>query len=319
MSVSDPSLKAQGQRPSPDETAQSRVGAPSGTKGPRRLEGQRRWYLWLGLLAMAGTVIPVISILRATHEYASGDALYFHKQAQLIANGSGWFIDPYTFIHEHQKVLPGAAHPPLWTLLLVVANELGLRSYSSQLLFACVLGGVAVFVTGLAAREAAGTRAGLIAGAIAAIYPNYWINYGQGLGETPLLLIIAAVLLMSMKLWRRPSYPKAAALGLLCALAALTRAEQILLVPLVIVPTALTIPGIAFRRRLAYAGLGVVIVVITLTPWVAFNMTRFVHPTFMSTDSGSTLAEANCYPAYPRTAHRLRRLRVPQRVQDRSR
>jgi 4-amino-4-deoxy-L-arabinose transferase-like glycosyltransferase len=258
-----------------------------------------RWYLWLGLVALGGMALPAIWIVRSKrHAILGGDALYFHGQAQAIRSGVGWFIDPITYIQNPSVVHPGASHPPLWTFLLFIADSIGLTSYFSQLLFACVLGAAAVAMTGLAAREFAGPRAGIIAAAIAALYPNYWINYGLGLGETTLLFIIAAVLFVSVRLWRKPSYGRAAALGGLCALAALTRAEQSLLVLFVMVPMILLMRQVGIRRRLGYAGVGIAAAVIVVAPWVGFNMARFTKTTFLSTDSGSTLATANCRPTY---------------------
>ncbi len=268
------------------------------TSGAETAGTSRLWYAWLGLVALGATVIPAIWILRTKHPLGLNDAFYFSDQAQSIVSGKGWFIEPLVRLHHHNAVLPGAAHPPLWTLTLVVADAIGLRSSTAQLLWACLVGGAAVFMTGLAAREVAGPRAGLIAGLIAAVYPNYWINYGLGLGETLLLLIIAAVVVVSVKLWRRPSYPKAAGLGCLCALAALTRAEQILLIVLVMVPVILLIRQVKRSRRLAYAGVGIATALVLLAPWVGFNLARFSQPTFLSTDSGSTIASANCPPTY---------------------
>jgi 4-amino-4-deoxy-L-arabinose transferase-like glycosyltransferase len=257
----------------------------------------RRWLLWLVLVALAGTVIPVIWILRSKHPYGINDAWYFYYQARFIANGGGWFISPFARLDNH-LTLPGASHPPLWTLMLVVANAIDLKSYLSELLWACAVGTAAVVMTGLAAREIAGRRAGLIAAGIAAVYPNYWINYGLGLGETLLLFLIASVILVSIKFWRRPSLPKAAGLGLLSGLAALTRAEQILLVVLVVSPLALLVPKVPRTRRLVYAGVGIATALVTIAPWVGFNMARFSHATYLSTDSGGTIATANCAPTY---------------------
>jgi hypothetical protein len=257
----------------------------------------RRWYLRLALLSVAATIAPVVWILERKRQPTSGDAVYFHAQASLIANGSGWFIAPFAYLYHH-AVVASALHPPLWGLVLAFVDTIGLQSYQSQLLATCVIGAGAVFTTGLLAREVGGPRVGLIAAAIAAVYPNFWLNYGTGLAETLVLLLVAAVLLVSYRFWRRPSFPRAVWLGALCALAALTRSEQLLLVPVVLVPVALVVKSKPLRKRIAYAGAGVLTALVMIAPWVGFNLARFTDPVFMSDDLGSTLAFANCRPAY---------------------
>jgi len=78
-----------------------------------------------------------------------------------MAEGKGWF--------EWGPNYQTAFHPPLWTLVLEAAAVIGLKSYLAQLLWACLVSAGAVFVTGLAGREVAGPRVGLIAAAIAAV------------------------------------------------------------------------------------------------------------------------------------------------------
>jgi 4-amino-4-deoxy-L-arabinose transferase-like glycosyltransferase len=259
---------------------------------------EQRWYGWLALISIGSLVPPVIWVLtHELHANPTGDAWYFHWQAALIANGSGWFISPASYLLHH-AVVQSALHPPLWVLVLSFADTIGLKSYPAQLLAASVIGAGAVFVTGLAAREVAGFRAGLVAALIAALYPNYWINYGQGLSETLVLLEIAAVILVSFKLWRRPSVQLAIALGVLCGLTALTRAEQVLLIPFIIVPLTLLIRGVALRKRLEYGVVGIVAAAVVMAPWLGFNLSRFTDPTYFSNDSGTTLAMSNCIPAY---------------------
>ncbi len=226
------------------------------------------------------------------------DAFYYHYQAKLIVEGKGWFIQPFDYYFRHGQVSQSAAHPPLWTIVLALATLAGLRSYLSQLVLACVIGAGAVFVTGLAARKVAGRRAGLVAAVIAAIYPNYWLNYAEGYSETLLLLLIAAVMVASYRLWERPSAPRVGWLGFLCALAALDRAEQSLLVLVLLVPLVLLIPKIPGMRRMALLGLGALVAIVTVTPWISFNLTRFQRPELLSTEMGLTLAGANCHQTY---------------------
>ncbi|HTZ08620.1 MAG TPA: glycosyltransferase family 39 protein, partial [Acidimicrobiales bacterium] len=167
-----------------------------------------------------------------------------------------------------------------------------------QLFFACAIGAAAVFCTGLAAREVGGRRVGLVAAVVAAVYPNYWINEFLGLSETLVLLLVALVILAAVRLWRRPGLAGAAGLGLLCGLAADTRAEQVLLVPLVLAPILLLHRALDWRRRIGYLALGGAAAVLVITPWIGFNLSRFTHHVYFSTDEGQTLAMANCRPTY---------------------
>lgn len=254
--------------------------------------------MWLVVVTGVGLALRITYVVVQKHSVLGVDAAYFFDQARLAWNGTGWFIDPFAFIYKHHAVLQSATHPPLWTLVLVLADAVGLRTYESHLVVASLVGSGAVFVTGCAARDLAGPRAGLIAAGIAAVYPNYWINDGTGVAESLLLLLVATAVLVGYRFWRRPSLRLAVALGGVCGLAALTRAEQLLLVVAVLIPVALVIRGRSLRRRLALAGAGVLTAVVVIAPWVGFNMARFSRPVLMSDDVGSTLVFSNCRTAY---------------------
>jgi 4-amino-4-deoxy-L-arabinose transferase-like glycosyltransferase len=106
------------------------------------------------------------------------------------------------------------------------------------------------------------------------------------------------VVLVAYRFWHQPSLPRAVVLGVMCALAALTRSEQTLLVVAVLIPVAIALRNESLRQRLLYAGAGVLTVVVMITPWVGFNIARFSQPVLMSDDLGSTLAFSNCRPAF---------------------
>ena len=89
----------------------------------------------------------------------------------------------------------------------------------------------------------------MIAAVIAAVYPNYWINYPLGLSETLVLVFIAAVILVTVRVWRAPSVGGVALLCALCALAALTRAEQIMLFAAVVLPLVIVLKGVDRRTK----------------------------------------------------------------------
>ena len=164
----------------------------------------------------------------------------------------------------------------------------------------CIITTVWLFVDVLHASDANLARIRKLSVA-AAVFPDYWINEFLGLSETIVLLFTAAVILVAVKLWRAPSLRLAAALGLLCGLAADTRAEQVLLLPLVLAPVLLFRHGLELRRRIGFTAVGGLAALLVIAPWVGFNMSRFSHRVIFSTDSGQTLAMANCRSTYYRT------------------
>jgi hypothetical protein len=83
-------------------------------------------------------------------------------------------------------------------------------------------------------------------------------------------------------------------LGALCGLAVLARAEQGLLLVVVVAPVVLTtrtLPAARRWMRLATAGAVAFLVVL---PWTAYNLSRFEEPVLLSSNDGLTLGGANC-------------------------
>jgi hypothetical protein len=88
------------------------------------------------------------------------------------------------------------------------------------------------------------------------------------------------------------------AVGVGCALLALTRAEELLLFVVLLVPLVWLSRGVARRRRLTWVALAGTAGVLVMAPWVAYNMNRFEHPVFLTTSLGPTLRVANCPGVY---------------------
>ena len=110
---------------------------------------------------------------------------------------------------------------------------------------------------------------------------------------------MAAVVLAAYRFWHRPSSLGAIGLGVLCALAALTRSEQTLLIVVVLVPICVGASRTSLSASgLRYAGAGALTALLLIAPWVGFNLARFNQPVLMSDDLGGTLAFANCRSAF---------------------
>ena len=124
------------------------------------------------------------------------------------------------------------------------------------------------------------------------------MNDGLIMSETIATLVVALALLYAYRLIREPKLWTALVVGALCGLAALTRAELVLLVPLLAVPAALVARSIAVGQRWKLAGAGVLAAAVVIGPWVGYNLARFKEPTYLSTNDGIALLGSNCDPVY---------------------
>lgn len=190
--------------------------------------------------------------------------------------------------------MPTAYHPPLFPALLAIPSKLGLSSYGEHRAVGCAMGAATVGVVGLAGRRIAGDRLGLAAAALAAVYLPLIANESVLMSESLYGLTIAATILAAVWLREAPSPRRAAVLGAAIGLAALTRAEALALVVL-LVPFALRrAPGV----RLKIAGAAVLATAVVVAPWCIRNTLEFDRPVGVSTGDGGVLAGANNRAAY---------------------
>jgi 4-amino-4-deoxy-L-arabinose transferase-like glycosyltransferase len=254
----------------------------------------------LALVSVAALVLRVgyVLLFRRDDLPLGGDSLFYSLGAELLADGHG-FVEPLTVVGAG-PVEQSASHPPLYLLWLAGLSfvDPGGTSQLVHMLWSCVLGTGTVIVCGLAGREVAGPRCGLVAGALAAVYPNVWVHDGMLLSETMSVFVTALVILLAYRFWHRPSLARAVSLGVACGLAALSRPELLLTLALVLGPLVLLANGIAIRRRLQWLIAGGAAAAVILAPWAAYNLSRFEEPVYLSTNSGSTLAAANCDATY---------------------
>lgn len=265
--------------------------------------GDRRFWRILLVIALGALVLRVAYVAFAkTNQPVRGDQLFYNAEANRLARGDG-FLEPFDPQALSRGVIregkdPAADHPPLTVIVLAPVSFVTREALIPQRLTMAVLGTAAVVVIGLLARRLAGDRAGWIAAGIAAIYPNLWVNDGLIMSETIATLVVALALLYAYRLIREPKLWTALVVGALCGLAALTRAELVLLVPLLAVPAALVARSIAVGQRWKLAGAGVLAAAVVIGPWVGYNLARFKEPTYLSTNDGIALLGSNCDPVY---------------------
>lgn len=263
------------------------------------MKGDRDWRFGraLGLLVLLGAVVRVVYALsQQEHMPLMGDAYVYTVGAEALANGHGW-IDPYGSFER----LPTASHPPLYMVWLWIPAFFADNHQVSQLtnmLWSSVIGTASVALCGLAGREIAGRRCGLIAAGLAAVYPGLWVHDGQLLSETMAVFTASGVLLFAYRYWNRPSLARALWLGVWCGLATLARSELVLTFPLVLAPLVLLTRSCDWPRRLGRLAVAGAIGVLVVSPWLIYNADRFNRPVILSTSSGRTMAAANCDETY---------------------
>jgi len=250
--------------------------------------------LWAISLASLATRIWAIGTV-TRRDPGNGDPFYYHAQANMLADRIG-FGEPIQWLTEGRFV-PTAIHPPLFTLWLAPASLVGARGYLSHKTMAAVAGVLVVVVVALLARRLAGDRAGLLAGAAVAIYPNLFIIDGTLWPEGLYTAIVGFALLMAYA-WRdEPTTRRAALLGAAVGLAVLTRGEALLLLPLLCLPLVVSArgSGVAWVRH----GLVMGAVAAGLTvPWMVRNLMQFENTVTISTNSEEVLFYANCEDTY---------------------
>ncbi len=250
--------------------------------------------LWTIALASFATRLWAIGTVTG-RDPGNGDPFYYHAQANMLADGVG-FGEPIQWITEGRFV-PTAIHPPLFTLWLTPASLLGARGYLSHKVLAALAGVAVVAVAALLAKRLAGPRAGLLAGAAVALYPDLFIIDGTLWPEGLYTAVVGAALVLAYRWREQPTTWGSIALGASVGAAVLVRGEAVLLLPLLCAPLVLA----AARRGdpwLRHGALMAATAVGLVAPWTVRNLVQFEERVPISTNSEEVLFYANCDDTY---------------------
>jgi 4-amino-4-deoxy-L-arabinose transferase-like glycosyltransferase len=257
---------------------------------PRTFAGRLAAVAVLGLALRAAYLYGL-----ARHVVGIGDWWFYHWEPGLIVNGHG-FTDPWQLLGTH-RYRPSAAHPPLYSIVLSGLYLLGGHSTLTQRSLGLVLGTVTLVLVGLLGRRVGGERLGIVAALLYAAYPVTIAVDGDLMSEVLYGPLIAGMLLAAFALHDRPSLRRAALLGALIGLAALTRTEALLFLPLLAVP-------VAWRARRDSRGRGAATVVaalaclVVIAPWLIRDEAAFGRFVLISTNNQTVIAGANCAQTY---------------------
>lgn len=229
-----------------------------------------------------------------------GDALYYHEQANALADGDG-YVDPYRWRNLHGDVRPSATHPPAYGTYLALWSLMGVRSMTGHRMASALLGLVTIAALAAAARRMAGDTAMVVTAFAAAVYPGFWINDTMLLSEVMAQAAVACFLYAMVRVWERATWQWVAAAGLAAGVATMTRNEQIVLY-------AVLLGILLFRRgegapadwgaRLRYTAVAAAAGLTLITPWVVRNLVTFQRTTILTSATGAALSAASCDETY---------------------
>lgn len=248
----------------------------------------------LPLLALALGLRLVYGLVLVGDAPLLGDGLEFNQLAAQLADGHG-YIQPGPFEAAGEE-RPTADKPPLYPFVVALPMLVAGGGWEVQHVAGALIGTATVAVIALLGRRVAGERVGLIAAALAAVYPLLIAADGSLRSESLYALTIALALLCAYRLHELPSARRAAVAGVVIGLSTLTRSEAVVLIVLLVLPLALLVAP--RRRALRLTAVASLACLLVLAPWLARTWAAFDRPVFVSTNSGGLLAGANCEQAY---------------------
>ena len=261
----------------------------------------RRFWAALAGLAFAALGVRLLYVGAANLPRGLGDDQWFHTVANGIANGEGFVapfhseVDGRLVVGREGEPIPTAFHLPLFPALLAIGSKLGFTSYLAHQVVGAACGAVTVVLLGLVGRRLGGERLGILAALAGALYVPLAINDSVTQAESLYGTLIAFVILAALRVHSQPSTGRLIALGAGIALAALTRGEGLLLLPLLAAPVVWRATE---GRRVRALGVTALATVVVMAPWCIRNSLAFDRPMLASTVSGSVVAGANSPSAY---------------------
>ncbi len=235
---------------------------------------------WLVVAVLAVALALRVGLVERDSYTPIGDAKSYLELGRQIAH-SGDYAD--TGVGAGNTHGPTAYFPPAYPYFLAAFGS----TVQSARIAQAVLGTIVVGLLGLVALELFGVAIGLIATAVAAVYPAFIELSSVLVAETLLTVFVLGAVWAGLRARRsRRPYRWCAFAGVLSGLAALTHDNGFL----VALPLVLAVWGLGGGRRLVAPAALVAAAVLTVIPWIVRD--QIVMHTFVpiSDESGITLA-----------------------------
>jgi 4-amino-4-deoxy-L-arabinose transferase-like glycosyltransferase len=207
------------------------------------------------------------------------DAYYYYNAAQRAAQGHGLTdVGVWTYFGAPGG-LPIPSHlywMPLPSLLAVPTLLLSPTFDAAQIPFVLLYAALAVIAFWLGARLSGSRRSGWLAGLLM-MFSGYFMPYWTTTATFAPFGVVAALALIAMGIGRQGGQLRWFAVSGACSgLAHLTRADGVLLLP--ILALAALLSGMSLRRGVTAVVVGVAAYALVMTPWALRNLSAIGVP-----------------------------------------
>ena len=233
----------------------------------------------------------------SSHIHTGLDSIWYQLVAATLRSGDG-YIDPGKFFSDEHRAVATAFRPPAYPAFLTATSRLFDGSTHTFQIAGCVAGVVTIVLIAFLGRRVGGTTVGLIAAAIASIYPVFLAIDAAVMSETVYVPLVTGAVLAAYAAIDRPTLPRWIVLGGLTGAAILTRADGLIVAPLLIVPSAWLVREVALPRRALLASTAIAACLLAVTPWVIRNHHQLDTTSIATLQTGTALAGANCPATY---------------------
>ena len=197
--------------------------------------------------------------------------------------------------------MQAADHPPLYIVYLAMFSLVGLPSATAHMLASALVGVTTVVIVGLVGRELVGPRGGLIAAALAALYPNMWAYDGAARIRDDGPARCRVDLAGGVRVVASTKSSRAVLLGatMVAFPAPLARAGILMLAVLLLVPLVeSSAPACTDANALRQLFTAWIAIGLLIAPWCIYNLTRFERPVLLSGGFEITVDSASCDDTY---------------------
>ncbi|CAB4874323.1 unannotated protein [freshwater metagenome] len=244
----------------------------------------------IGLIALLGLLWRLCYVtLERPYRILTDEAWYVTQAHRLFTT------HPFTSIFDYNA--PTAQHGPLISILVAPIAWLFPDADAGLRFVIPFIGVLTIVGFAIAGRQLVSERGGVIAAALAAFLPDFWVRDGLVVAESLSVALLVWLLVVLHVMIRAPRLRTAIALGVVMGALVLTRAECAGLC-IALLGYLLWRMRNQLRNAVRLSALSLLLALVVVAPWMAFNATRFESTVLLTNNLGITLASANCHAAY---------------------